>query len=124
MAQRGIGITLPIHRGKTGYFAQSFDILTQVKSNLINLLLTKKGERPMQPRFGSNLQELIFEQMDNDYKARVESAIRRDVATWMPFLTVRQIEIANDDARNRTLVEVEFNLNSNTSITDSVVLEF
>ncbi len=124
MADQGIGITLPIHRGKTGYFEQSFDILTQVKSNLINLLLTKKGERVFQPLFGSNLQELIFEQMDDDYKARVESAIRRDVATWMPYLTVRTIVITEDHDRNRTYIEVTFNLNTNASVTDSIVLEF
>jgi phage baseplate assembly protein W len=124
MADQGIGITLPIQRGKTGYFAQSFDVLTQVKSNLINLLLTKKGERVFQPLFGSNLQELIFEQMDDEYESRVESAIRRDVSMWMPYLTVREIKISKDDSRNRTYVEVIFNLNTNASVTDSIVLEF
>jgi hypothetical protein len=51
MAQ-AIGITLPLQLGNTGYFEQSFDTLTQVKSNFINLILTRKGERVHQPEFG------------------------------------------------------------------------
>ena len=49
MADIALGITLPIKLGKTGYFEQAFDTITQVKSNLINLLLTVKGERVFQP---------------------------------------------------------------------------
>ena len=37
-----VGITLPIQRGADGYFAQSFRTFDQVRSNLKNLLLTKK----------------------------------------------------------------------------------
>ena len=44
MADIALGITLPIKLGKTGYFEQAFDTITQVKSNLINLLLTVKDE--------------------------------------------------------------------------------
>jgi len=46
------GITLPLGRGETGFFQQAFVSFEQAKSNLKNLLLTKKGERIMQPNFG------------------------------------------------------------------------
>ena len=65
-----------------------------------------------------------MESMDDDYIARVQSAIRRDVARWMPFLIVREAKVVIDDDRNRTYVEVEYSLNTSPSVTDSVVLEF
>ena len=37
-----VGITLPIQRGEDGYFRQSFRTFDQIRSNLKNLLLTKK----------------------------------------------------------------------------------
>ena len=58
-----IGITLPIQIGNTA-FNQSFTTKQQVSSNIKNLLLTKKGERLLQPNFGSGLQELLFDFKD------------------------------------------------------------
>ena len=56
-----IGISLPFN-GPTG-FNSTFDTATQLKSNLIAFLLTNKGERVLNPTFGANLRELIFEQI-------------------------------------------------------------
>ena len=39
-----VGITLPIQRGNEGYFRQSFRTFDQIRSNLKNLLLTKRGK--------------------------------------------------------------------------------
>jgi len=63
--------------GKTGYFEQSFTSINQIKSNLINLIMTSKGERVFQPEFGSDLHSLIFTQMDEEYEAAVQTAIQR-----------------------------------------------
>jgi len=119
-----IGITLPISKGKTGYFAQSFNVIDQVKSNLINLLLTKKGERIMQPDFGCNLHSLLFTQMNTDYTSQVKKAIESAVTSWLPYLNINDIIVNKDDARNRTDVQVTFSLKSNVSITDSIVVTF
>ena len=61
-----IGITLPIQNGNGGYFNQSFITSEQIKSNIKNLLLTKKYERVMQPELGSGLQDLLFVFNDED----------------------------------------------------------
>ena len=55
-----IGLTLPLQMS-TNTFNQSYDNLVQLKSNVRNLLLTKKGERLAQPTFGTNLHRLLFE---------------------------------------------------------------
>ena len=54
-----IGITLPIQIGNNA-FNQAFTTIEQAKSNIKNLLLTNRGERVMQPEFGSGLRELLF----------------------------------------------------------------
>ena len=120
----GIGITLPIQLGKTGYFAQSTTALQQVKSNLVSLLLTRKGERPFQPELGCDIHTIHFSQMDADFEARVQSAIQRAVNQWLPFLSITSISITRDDDNNLTTVILQFSLASNANITDSVVISF
>ena len=120
----GIGITLPIQLGKTGYFTQSATALQQTKANLVSLLLTKKGERVLQPELGSDLHALLFSQMDDEYETNVQSAIQRAVAQWLPFVNLGTIDVARDADRNRTSVKIQFSLASNVNITDAVIIEF
>ena len=124
MADIALGITLPIKLGKTGYFEQAFDTITQVKSNLINLLLTVKGERVFQPTFGSDLHTLLFTQMDEEYEANVKRAIQSAVSKWLPFLNIVEQNVTRDHERNRTLVELTFSLNTQADITETIVIDF
>jgi len=124
MVDIALGITLPIKLGKTGYFEQAFDTITQVKSNLINLLLTVKGERVFQPTFGSDLHTLLFTQMDEEYEANVKRAIQSAVSKWLPFLNIVEQTVTRDHERNRTLVELTFSLNTQADITETIVIDF
>lgn len=124
MTDIALGVTLPIKLGKTGYFEQAFDTITQVKSNLINLLLTVKGERVFQPTFGSDLHTLLFTQMDEEYEANVKRAIQSAVSKWLPFLNIVEQIVTRDHDRNRTLVELTFSLNTQADITETIVIDF
>ena len=55
-----IGIILPFNSEK-GIFNQSHTNVQQVMTNLRNLFLTNKGERIMQPEFGTDIQYYLFE---------------------------------------------------------------
>lgn len=101
-----IGITLPIQIGNTA-FNQSFTTAEQVKSNIKNLLLTKKGERVMQPEFGSGLQELLFEFNDDDLAEKIETTITEALEQWLPYVTAEQIDIEQtNDNKDKNLVNV------------------
>jgi len=105
------GITLPIQRGNTGYFNQAFSSFEQAKSNLKNLLLTKKGERVMQPNFGTGLHELLFEQLDDTFETKLEDTITKNVNYWLPYINIKQIDIEMTDEmkdRNTANMKIEF----------------
>ena len=86
-----IGITIPIQNSESGYFERSFDTLTQVKSNIINLLNTKPGERRMQPTFGCRLWKLVFEQNQDSLADIASNIIKEDINSWIPNVTVLDI---------------------------------
>jgi phage baseplate assembly protein W len=89
--QTPIGITLPLRDGNSGYFEQSFDTLTQVKSNIKNLLNTRPGERRMQPTFGSRLWNLVFEQNTDTLPDIATQIVKEDISAWIPNVTIVDI---------------------------------
>lgn len=118
-----IGLSIPLKRGNTGYFDQNYNTTDQVKSNIVNLLKTNKGERLMQPEFGSGLREILFSQMDDsEYAAAIEDTITNAFERWMPYVTVDTIDvnISNElKDRNKSEVSITFRLGDNVSL-DSV----
>jgi len=89
--QQPIGLTIPIQDGTNGFFDQSFDTLTQTKTNIINLLNTQPGERRFQPTFGSRLWNLTFEQNLDTLIDVAENIVAEDIAMWIPGVTVTDI---------------------------------
>jgi phage baseplate assembly protein W len=116
-----IGITLPIQIGNTA-FNQSFITAEQVKSNIKNLLLTKRYERLMQPEFGSGIQELLFDMNDEVFAEKLENNIIDTMAKWLSFVTVENIDIQQtNDMKDNNKVEVSISFRiSDTQILDTV----
>lgn len=116
-----IGITLPIQIGNTA-FNQSFITADQIKSNIKNLLLTKKFERLMQPEFGSGIQELLFNMNDEMFADNLENNIVDTLSKWMPFVNVETINIQQpNDYKDSNKVEVSVSFKvSDTQILDTV----
>jgi phage baseplate assembly protein W len=124
---KGIGITLPITLGNTGYFEQSFDTLTQVKSNFINLILTRKGERVHQPEFGCDIHKYLFEQLTPENIEGARQSVVNAVEQWMPFLELLRFELyadSNNIDQNEIRLYVGYRLTNNPNIQDEIVLTF
>jgi phage baseplate assembly protein W len=105
------GITLPLQRGETGFFAQSFSSFEQAKTNLKNLLLTKQGERVMQPNFGTGLHSLLFEQLTENLEEDLTDTITKSVNFWLPYITIEEIDVKMTDEMkdmNRAEMSVKF----------------
>jgi phage baseplate assembly protein W len=127
MAAQGIGISLPIQIGNMGYFQQSFDTLVQVKSNFINLILTRKGERVHQPEFGCGIHDYLFEQLTPENIEGARLSVVRAVERWMPFLELVQFQLnesPNELDNNRLQLYVGYRLKKNPNIRDTIILTF
>ena len=122
--QRAIGITLPLELGNSGYFQQSFDILTQIKSNFINLILTRRGERLHQPEFGCGIHEYLFEPLNSENVEGIRQSVLSAVEMWMPFLELVSLEAEALLDENKVRIYVAYRLRSNPNIRDAIVITF
>ena len=117
-----LGIGINQSSDSNGIFSTNFTTLKQAKSNLINLILTKKGERLMQPEFGCDVWKALFEPIDN-IEALIENSIINAVSIWLPYLKIDEIIFDYDDNdidTNKIILDVKFSLESNPSLSESV----
>ncbi len=123
----GLGILLPIERGNTGYFAQGFDPLTQVKSNFLNLIKTRLGERVHQPEFGCRIHEILFEPLTDDNIEFARQSVIDAVERFLPFLELTQIVVIDPETNremNTLQIYVRYVFRSNSNVGDTVVVNF
>ena len=122
-----IGIKIPITMGNTGFFNQTFTVLEETKSMILNLLLTRKGERFMQPDFGTNIYNLLFDPIIGNITVNIKNEIKDVVKTWLPHVKLEdvQVNINKENIENNTVyISVNYSLKNDTSQFDEVVVQF
>jgi phage baseplate assembly protein W len=88
-----VGIKLPF-TGKAGnLFDQSYSTQDQALSNLKNLLLTRRGERIMEPLFGTTIQDSLFEQNTDLLKERIRNSVSEAIEFWLPYITISSLVV-------------------------------
>ncbi len=117
-----LGIGINQSSDSNGIFSTNFTTLAQAKNNLINLILTKKGERLMQPDFGCDVWKVLFEPIDN-IEVSIENSIINAVSIWLPYLNINEIIFDYDDTdidTNTVSLDIKFSLVSNPALSESI----
>jgi phage baseplate assembly protein W len=90
------GINFPFRESYVGKYLDVSDSTDEeVRSNLIHLLLTRKGYRYYLPDFGTRLYEYIFEPLDGPTFSEIEGEIRDSVEKYMPGVQITNISITD-----------------------------
>lgn len=106
-----IGVSLPFNKP----FSSTYTTKDQIKSNLVNLLLTDIGERVMNPLFGCNLKRFIFEGITETNIENLKANLLNSISIFVPEITVIEIAIAPNVDYNLIDLSVNYVLNiSNT----------
>jgi phage baseplate assembly protein W len=101
----------------------------EIRSNLIHLLLTRKGSRYCLPDFGTRIYEYIFDPNDSITYDMIEEEIREGVKKYIPNLQITSISITPPDEENSTIEYENQRLfktsnNSSTPYTAKIKLDF
>jgi len=88
------GINFPFRDSFDGnYLDLSNTSQEEIRTDLVHLLLTRKGTRYYLPDFGTRLYEYIFEPLDGPTFSEIETEIRDSVAEYIPGITITSMEI-------------------------------
>jgi len=104
---KGINIKFPFRDAEEGSFLKlNKTSIEAIRSNLIHLIMTEKGERWYLPEFGTNLKKYIFEQQDNFTRNDIKRQLNDDISKWIPNLNIDEITV-EEDSTNEYAVEIE-----------------
>ena len=84
-----IGVAFPLD--DVNLFEGTQTVKEQIKSNLINVLLTEKGERPYEPNFGVGLKSYLFE--SNIDTSLLEEAINNQIDIYIPEISIQNVQV-------------------------------
>ena len=114
-----IGVAFPLD--SVNMFKGTTTVKEQVKSNLINLLLTEPGERVNEPNFGVGLKKLLFEQSPN--VEVLKEKINTQIEFYIPTITLTDVSFtpSEDEYKLFILISYSFNLDGST---DAIQLNF
>ena len=111
MAQKQfINIQFPFQDDPDGKFLKMNDESKKaIKSDLMHLLMTNKGERLYMPDFGANLRQYIFEQNDNPSWDGIRNEINDAVRKYIPNLIINNLSTTeSEDNIHAVIVKVDY----------------
>ena len=106
------GVSFPVIEGIGGFFAKTDGAQTTM-SGLKQLLLTSKGERVMNPNFGTALRKSVFEPFTSDLMASLKSEIRFSINKYHPEVEILALEMSWDShpksrGRHKIFIQLKF----------------
>jgi phage baseplate assembly protein W len=128
VGKTALGVKLPFNKGVLGgrsatqnyasgsaagggVFESSYDSIEQAVSNLKSLLLTRTGERLMQPGLGTDIFNALFENMSSDLEKYLRSNIEEKIAYWLPYIKLNDLRLFENIDRGSYLIQLSITVN-------------
>jgi phage baseplate assembly protein W len=106
-----IGVSLPFNTPQV--FTQTYTTQDQIKSNIINYILTDRGERVFNPTFGSNIRASIFENITPTLLQNLQITLQDDLKMNFPSVNFYKIEITPNYDTNVINIAIYYSVYNN-----------
>jgi len=117
--RKAVGFGFPLNN--PAVFNPTYTTRDQIKANLINYLLTNKGERVFNPNFGADLRNLLFDGIEDTTTDELTFRIQNDINLYFPQVNVREIKFNNIPDRNEINFILTYDI-ANFGITDDITI--
>jgi len=114
----GVGVSIPFN--SPAVFNTTYTTSEQVKSNIINYVLTNNNERVFNPNFGANLRAQLFENMTPISVSNLENNLIRDINNLFPNIRVLSINIQPLYDENIVNISITYSILNNTPETINI----
>lgn len=117
--RKAVGIEIPF--SSKGVFTSNYQTKDSIKNNLINYFLTNKGERYLNPSFGSILREKLFENVNSDLENDIRVIVENALETYFPRVIANEIYVDSDTDNNLIKFYLSYTI-SETNINDELLI--
>jgi len=121
-----INIEFPFKDGNLGQFLNlTNEDSSAIKSDLMHLLLTRKGERLYLPDFGTDLLKYIFEFNDGETRNDISRELNETVKKYIPNLIINSVDVTeSEDSEHAVVVRIDYTVTEETfQETDFILLQ-
>ena len=116
---KAIGVSIPFDG--PAVFNSTFSTKDQLKSNLLNILLTEPGERVFNPNFGVGLRTYLFENF-TDIES-LQSRIRNQIQRYAPQTDLVDVRINKDNNNHQLNVSIFYRVLADNTV-DALQVNF
>ena len=82
----------------------------KVASEILHVILTRKGTRIRMPNFGTDLVKYIFDLNDEITWENVESEVKNAVRDYVPNAAIQSIEVVNSSDNNAIYLDLTYSV--------------
>jgi phage baseplate assembly protein W len=117
-----VAIGVPIPFNAPAVFSQTYTTSAQIKSNIINYILTNTGERVLNPAFGGNIRAQLFENITANTLESLEIKIMNDIKRYFPSVKVSKISLTPNYQVNSIQLILTYSVLNDTLETINITL--
>lgn len=115
-----IGVSIPFNG--PAVFNSVYLTNDQIKSNIINFILTNKGERVFQPNYGADLRRFIFENITTNNLKGLETKLTNDIQNNFPNVIIKSLTLSQTPYQQNTVqLDIVYTLYSNEPQTIQII---
>ena len=93
-----------------------------IKSQVVHVVFTPRGQMVRNPDFGTNLINYIFGPKDDESYAEIKGEITRQVNKYVPAAKFKDITVYNDEtSENGVIVSLSYSVTIGNKIEDTTV---
>ena len=107
------------------YLDVNSSVKEKVRSQLMHIVFTPKGQRIRNPEFGTDLIKFIFEPNDKITWESVKNEVTESVKRWATNISLNNIQIVkNEENESEIYVRLDYSVSEGNKVTnDSVVVQ-
>ena len=105
---------------------QTGDIVRYVNENAVkrsirNLILTNRNERLFQPKFGGDINSLLFEPMDSISAGIIQDHITQAITNYEPRCKLISVDVVPNEPKQAYFVNVQYMIINNQSVQQTTI---
>jgi len=117
--RKAVGVEIPF--SAKNVFPSNYQTKDAIKNNLINFFLTNRGERYLNPTFGSSLREKLFEQINSNTESDIEGVVDTALEVYFPRVQKIDMQVNSNPDNNLISFYLSYRI-SDTNIEDELLI--